>query len=360
MGITAQELADLIDGEVVGDPSVTITDGQSIDVAESHHVTFVADKRNMSRVANSRAGIVILPTILKGKIPEGSQSVFILVKNAESAFHLILGQLRPQRPRVEIGISSQAQISPSAKIGEGTNIYPGAYLGDDTVIGDRCDVYPGVYVGPGSQIGNDCVLHPYVVLYPDCVLKDRVILHSGTVVGADGFGYRQVNGTHVRVPHLGNVLIEEDVEIGVGCSIDRSVIGSTLIGAGTKIDNLVVVAHNCELGKHNLLVSQVGFAGSVTTGDYVVCAGQVGIADHVHLGTGSVFGAKSGVHRDMPGGKSYLGLPAAPVEEMTKQMIAATKLPEMRHTLRALEKEIAQLNARIEQLESSNSSANAA
>jgi UDP-3-O-[3-hydroxymyristoyl] glucosamine N-acyltransferase len=167
------------------------------------------------------------------------------------------------------------------------------------------------------------------------------------VIGTDGFGYLQKDGRHVKIEHYGNVVIEDDVEIGACTTIDRSFLGSTRIGTGTKIDNQVMIAHNCELGPHNIIVSQVGFAGSVTTGAYVVCAGQVGVADHVHLGEGAIFGAKAGIHKDMPGGATYIGTPAQPESDAIRQAIAAHKLPEMRSQLKKLEK---QMNALQQQL----------
>jgi UDP-3-O-[3-hydroxymyristoyl] glucosamine N-acyltransferase len=190
-------------------------------------------------------------------------------------------------------------------------------------------------------------LHPNVVLYDGVILGHRVTVHSSSVIGADGFGYQLVEGRHQRIPHFGTVRIEDDVEIGACTTIDRAMVGETLIGAGTKLDNLVMIAHNCEIGRHNLFVSQVGLAGSVTTGEYVVCAGKVGILGHVHLGDAAVFGGGAGVHKDMPGGQSYLGIPAEPKVDAIRIMMIQRKLPELRQRIIQLEEQMAIITDRI-------------
>jgi UDP-3-O-[3-hydroxymyristoyl] glucosamine N-acyltransferase len=184
------------------------------------------------------------------------------------------------------------------------------------------------------------VLHPRVVLYPDCVLGDRVVVHANAVLGADGFGYRQQAGRHVKVPQLGSVEVGNDVEIGAGSTIDRGTFGPTRIGAGTKIDNLVMVGHNCRIGRHNVLCSQVGIAGSTTTGDYVVMAGQVGVADHVHVGDRAVLGAQCGVPSDVPAGASMLGAPARPSRDAMRIMMSLDRLPELVKEVRRLRQKL--------------------
>jgi UDP-3-O-[3-hydroxymyristoyl] glucosamine N-acyltransferase len=189
------------------------------------------------------------------------------------------------------------------------------------------------------------------VLYPDVIVGNRVVLHAGVVLGCDGFGYRMVNGRHEWIPHLGTVRIGDDVEIGACSTVDRAMIGETVIGEGSKLDNHVMVGHNCEVGKHNILVSQVGLAGSVTTGDYVVCAGQSGVADHVHLGDGCRLAAKTGAHKDLPGHQTYIGTPAAPEAEARRIVMAQQRLPELRKHLRDLEKQVSEISARVRALE---------
>lgn len=350
MPISAGELARLLDAELLGDPDRIVEDGGSLENAGPQDVTFVTNEKNLRRLARSKAGTVLVARSLLVALPPDPPQTVLLVEDPMAAIVAALTHLRPPRPRRNIGISREAIISPTAKIGPGTNIHPHAHIGDDVVIGANCDVHTGVVIGPGCRIGDNVILYPHVVLYPDVTIGNRVILHAHAVIGADGFGYRLIGGRHVKIPHFGTVRIEDDVEIGACTTVDRAMIGATMVGEGTKLDNLVMIAHNCELGKHNLMVSQVGLAGSVTTGDYVVCAGHVGVADHVHLGAGCTLGSKAGVHKDVPPGETYIGLPAGPAAEEIKAVMAQKKLPEMRKQLRDLEKEVERLSRLVERL----------
>ena len=204
-------------------------------------------------------------------------------------------------------------------------------------------------IGDGCSIGDSSTLHPRVVLYPDVEIGERVVLHAGVVVGADGFGYRFRDGRFEKIPQLGSVRIENDVEIGANSTIDRGMIGPTVIGEGTKLDNLIMVAHNCQIGKHNVFASQVGLAGSTSTGDRVRIGGQAGIADHIHIGTGVSLAASSAVHKDVPDGEIWAGYPARPAEESFRILMVQGKLPEMRTKLRALEKQVQRLTAELGQ-----------
>ena len=224
-------------------------------------------------------------------------------------------------------------------------IYPFAYVGDDAVIGDGTTLHPGAVIGDGCQLGRDCIIHPNAVLYQNVVLGDRVEIHAGSVLGGDGFGYRQIDGRHVKIPHSGRLEVDNDVEVGSNCTIDRATFEATRIGEGTKIDNLVMIGHNNQIGRHNLLCGQVGIAGSCKTGDYVVMAGQAGIKDNTQIGDRVVVGAQAGVHRNVPDGQQVLGSPAIPVREQRRifQMIA--RLPEMHRQLRELTAQVAALTA---------------
>ncbi len=345
--LTAAEIAEILGGAVLGDPTLTISSVAFLDHASTHDLSYVADQRNASRISATAARLLLAPVPLRHLSAMYPDRTFVLVDDPEAALLLIAGLLKPVRPSQRRGISERAVIDGSAQVLGNTNIGPFAVVGRDVVIGHNCDIHAGVVIGDGCRIGDHVTIHPNTVLYPDCVLGHHVVIHAACVIGSDGFGYRTVNGGHERLPHHGIVRICDDVEIGAGTTIDRAKVGETVIGTGTRIDNQVMIAHNCRIGKHNLLVSQVGFAGSVTTGDYVVCAGQVGIADHVHLGTGAVIGAKAGVHRDMPGGQSYLGIPAAPAAETTRQLTALRRLPELRNTIRQMEKDLAQLREQM-------------
>ncbi len=357
MAATVETLAALLgSAKMLGDRTLLIDGARPVDKAGPHDITFVDDEANLHKLKQSRAGAVIVSESLSDSLDAGRQpAAVIVVDDAKTAFIQVLSQLFPPPARPSIGISPYAAVSATAQIGANTNIYPGAYVADNVVIGNNCDIYPGVFIGSGCQLGDDVTLHPSVVLYPRVLIGNRVMIHASAVVGADGFGYRLVDGRHKKIPHFGTVRIEDDVEIGACSTIDRAMISETIIGEGTKLDNLVMIAHNCELGKHNAFVSQVGLAGSVTTGNYVVCAGHVGIADHVHLGEGCVLGSKAGVHKDIPPGETYIGTPAQPAAEAMKVVMAQRKLPAMRKQLRELEAQVAELTAKLQALSTSRS-----
>jgi UDP-3-O-[3-hydroxymyristoyl] glucosamine N-acyltransferase len=232
-------------------------------------------------------------------------------------------------------------------IGKDVAIYPFVFVGDGAQVGDGTALHPGAVIGAGCKLGCDCIIHPNAVLYQNVILGDRVEIHAGSVLGGDGFGYRQTEGRHVKVPHSGRLEVENDVEVGANCTIDRATFETTRIGEGTKIDNLVMIGHNNQIGRHNLLCGQVGIAGSCKTGDYVVMAGQAGIKDKTQIGHGVIVGAQAGVHRNIPDGQNVLGSPAIPVREQRRifQMIA--RLPEMHHKLRALAAQIAASSALV-------------
>ena len=220
----------------------------------------------------------------------------------------------------------------------GVSVGPFAVIGEGTQIGENTVVHAATVIGRFCKLGRDTVLHPRVVLYDDCVLGDRVSVHAGVTLGADGFGYRTQHGRHIKVPQLGWVEIENDVEIGAGSTIDRGTFGPTRIGAGTKIDNLVMIGHNCQIGRHNILCGQVGIAGSCTTGDYVVMAGQAGIADHITIGAQVVVGAKSGVMCDIPDGTTVFGYPAGPGNEQMRMVATLKRVPEIRNDVKQIKK----------------------
>jgi UDP-3-O-[3-hydroxymyristoyl] glucosamine N-acyltransferase len=240
-----------------------------------------------------------------------------------------------QKPRWT-GVHPQAWVAPTAQLGKNVAVYPFAYVGDGAKIGDGTTLHPGAVVGDRCQLGEGCTIHPNAVLYADVALQDRVEIHAGTVLGGDGFGYRQVDGRHVKIPHTGRLEVGSDVEIGANCTIDRATFEATRIGEGTKIDNLVMIGHNNQIGRHNLLCGQVGIAGSCQTGDHVVMAGQAGIKDNTQIGDGVIVGAQAGVHRSVPRGQHVLGSPAVPVREQRRLFQMIARLPEMHRQLREL------------------------
>jgi UDP-3-O-[3-hydroxymyristoyl] glucosamine N-acyltransferase len=237
-------------------------------------------------------------------------------------------------------VSIQAILSWTARLGDDVHIEPGAFIGDEVVIGDRVTIHSGARIMARCHVADDVTIFPNAVLYEDTVVGPRSIIHAGAVIGAYGFGYKFVNGRHQLSQQLGYVELGADVEVGANSTIDRGTYSATIVGEGTKIDNLVMIAHNCRIGRHNMICSQVGIAGSTTTGDYVVMAGQVGVRDHVHIGQGAVLGAMAGVANDVPDGAHMLGAPAVPEREQKLMFATMAKLPEMRKQLKQLQRQV--------------------
>lgn len=335
---TLLEIAHLIGGRLTGDGSLPISGAATISDAQPGDLTLAENAAFAAQLATSQASAVVVPPEVH---PENLP--YITVDDVHAAFTQVVLMFRPRRPAKPVGISPQAIISATAKIGPDTNIHPRAVIGDDVEIGARCTIYPGVRILAGCRIGDDVTIFPNAVLYEDTVVGPRCIIHACAVLGAYGFGYKTVEGRHRLAAQLGNVVLEADVEVGAATTIDRGSYGPTLIREGTKIDNHVMIGHNCRIGRHNLLCSQVGIAGSTTTGDYVVIAGQVGVRDHVHIGDRAMLGAKAGVKGDVPAGAAYFGVPATPQREQTELLAAFAKLPELRRRVKELQRCVEEL-----------------
>jgi UDP-3-O-[3-hydroxymyristoyl] glucosamine N-acyltransferase len=271
----------------------------------------------------------------------------IVVADVHAAFATIVARFRPPRRHANLGISLQASVSRTARLGAGVSVYAGATVGDECQIGDGTTILPGAHLLAGCVIGRDVTIGPAAVLYEDTQVGDRSIIHGGAVIGAHGFGYSHVRGRHMPAAQLGYVRIGQDVEVGASTTIDRGTYGATTIGDGTKIDNLVQIAHNCRIGRHNLICSQVGVAGSTTTGDYVVMGGQAGLRDHVHIGNRAVLSAMAGITNDVPDGAVMMGIPATPEREQKLKQAALAKLPEMRQEFKRMRRAIAELEKRL-------------
>jgi len=345
---TVEQLAALVRGRLVGDGSVSIQSARPVAEAGPGDITFIEDERYAKLLRASPAAAAIVGPHFTRAATDRPRPV-IEVEDPRSAFIAVHSLLRgEQRPRWT-GIHPQAWVAPTARIGADVAIYPLAYVGEDAVVGDGTTLYPGVVVGEGCRLGAGVTLHPNVVLYRGVVLGDRAEVHAGTVLGGDGFGYRQVDGRHVKIPQNGGVEVGADVEIGANCTIDRGTFEATRIGEGSKIDNLVMIGHNNQIGRHNLLCGQVGIAGSCTTGDYVVMAGQAGIKDHTQIGDRAIVGAQAGVHRNVPGGQQVLGSPAIPVKDQRHVFAMIARLPDMHRQLRELAARVALLTAALPQ-----------
>ncbi|MFY8059416.1 MAG: UDP-3-O-(3-hydroxymyristoyl)glucosamine N-acyltransferase, partial [Planctomycetaceae bacterium] len=241
--LTASEIAHVLQAQLQGNPDVEIDDVQILERATARDLTFVGNQKNLSRLKHTAARLIIVPENIRAELPASDERTYILVPEAEPAFLTVAGILRPPRQRPAIGISSRAIVHESARIGANTNVHPLAVIGADVRIGHSCDIHPGTVIGDGCIIGDNVVLHPGTILYADVHIGNHVIIHAGCVIGADGFGYRLVNGGHLRLPHFGIVRICDDVEIGACTTIDRAKVGETVIGTGTRIDNQVMIGH---------------------------------------------------------------------------------------------------------------------
>lgn len=352
MKVSLGELARAVGGELQGSADLLIENATTLRDAGPADITIVDSRVYAQRLQGQQVGAAVAPP---GLLPTTCNA--ILVEDCHRAFAQIVQRFRPAPCRPAAGISPAAMVHPTAKLGANVTVYPHAHIDADVIIGDGTIVHSGVSILAGSRIGENCTLFPNVVLYEGTRVGNRVIIHANASIGAYGFGYSTQQGRHQLSAQLGYVELQDDVEIGACTTIDRGTYDATVIGEGTKIDNQVMVAHNCRIGKHNLLCSQVGIAGSSSTGDYVVMAGQVGIRDHVHIGTGAVIGAKAGVHGDIPDGEKYLGIPATPEKQQRSILMSLAKLPQLRKQVRALEHRLEELTEELPQSENRHDAA---
>ncbi len=329
-----KELAEWVDGAVVGDGEIEISGVAAIEEARAGEITFLANPKYLPKLAETQASAVIV-----SKEVTHEKRPLLCVSNPYLAFAKIL-TLYCQKPYQPKGIDSNAWISPMATLGKDLTLYPFVYVGDRCSIGDRVTLYPGVYVGEDSSIGEDSILHSNVSIYSGTILGKRVTLHSGVVVGSDGFAYVKEGKKNVKIPQVGRVEIEDDVEIGANTTIDRAALGKTIIQRGVKIDNLVQVAHNVAIGEDSIIVAQVGISGSTKIGSNVTLAGQVGVVGHIEIGDNVMVGAQAGVTHDLAANQGYVGSPALPHREFLRAITVFPKLPEMRKTLIEIEKRL--------------------
>ncbi len=334
--MTVKEFAELIHGEVIGDSQRNITGVSGIREAEEGDITFISSPQYIRYLAGTKASCIIV----KEPIP-GLAFPQIKVQNPSFAFARALEHFYPRSAPPQ-GISNKAVVADSASIGDNATIYPFVYIDEDVVIGADTVVMPGAFIGKRTKIGKGCRIFPNVTIREGISIGDRVIVHAGTVIGADGFGYVFEKGEHYKIPQVGGVIIEDDVEIGSNVSIDRATIGNTIIRKGTKIDNLAQIAHNVTIGARSLIISQVGIAGSSEIGDFVVIGGQAGIADHTTIAAGTMVAAQSGLKGQIEKG-IYAGSPAIPHATWLRAQALFGKLPEMNKRIRALEEKISRL-----------------
>jgi UDP-3-O-[3-hydroxymyristoyl] glucosamine N-acyltransferase len=334
-GLIAREVADRIGGQVEGDEARMIHGVETVDHAEPDMLTWIGSPKYASKATATRAGVVLMP--LEGEAPAGK--TIIRVPDPDWALCEVLKMLAPPQDVVQPGVHPSAVIGKGAVV-EQTAIGPHVVVGEGARLGPGTVLYPGVFIGRDARIGRNCVFWPNVVVRENVTIGDNVIIHANSTIGADGFSYLQRGGQHVKVPQIGTVVIEDDVEIGANTTIDRARGRATRIRRGTKIDNLVMAAHNCDIGEGSLLAALTGIAGSTTLGKYVVCGGQAGIIDRLNVGDGVQIGANSTALNDIPAGRMIRGTPARELTRFGREQVALKKLPDLLKTIRKLEQRV--------------------
>ena len=334
---TLKELAEYLGGSLDGDGSAVIRGVAALKDAQPGELSFISNPKYLKELKNTRATAIVATADV---VVEGM--AVIRVNNPYLSFARAVALFAPAK-RPPQGIMEGARVSPDARVGKDVTVYPGAFVESGAEIGDSVTLYPGVYVGEGSVIGEGSLIYPNVVIREGVRIGKRVIIHGGTVIGADGFGYATEGGVHHKIPQIGGVLIEDDVEIGANATVDRGALGDTVIRRGSKIDNLVMIAHNVVVGEGSIIVAQAGVSGSTELGKYVVLAGQVGVVGHLKVGDGVQVGAKSGVSRDLDAGQAYSGIPAIPHKNWLRVQAVLPKLPELRRMVGELTKRLDKL-----------------
>ncbi len=337
---SVRELAQAIGGDVVGDGEVVIRAANGIGEAGPDEVSFIARSKYLRGLEDTRAGAVV---VARDVVAAGV--TLVQVDEPYVAFAKVLEMFAPPAA-VPAGVSALAFIHETAELGEAVGIGPFAVVAAGATVGARTTIGAGTYIGRDAVVGVDCRLYANVTLRERVRIGDRVIIHPGAVLGSDGFGFATAGGVHHKIPQIGTVVVEDDVEIGACCAVDRATMGETCIGAGAKIDNLVQIAHNVHIGAGTLIAAQTGIAGSTTVGKYCVFGGQVGVVGHIDIGDGAVLAAQAGVSKSVPGGKTYFGYPARPILYVKKREARINMLEKLFARVKTLEKEVAILKER--------------
>ena len=337
MTFTARQIAGFLNGEIVGNPDTEVENFSKIEEGKPRTLTFLANPKYTSYIYTTQADVVLVNNDF---VPEKEiAATLIKVPNAYAALATLMDMAVNALPQ-KMGIEPMSFIAESATMGEGIYVGAFAYIGENAIIGDGAKIYPHAYIGDDVVVGKNAIIYSGVRIYSNCIVGDNCILHAGCVIGADGFGFSKDSGVYQKIPQMGNVIIESNVEIGANTTIDRAVMGSTVIHNGVKLDNLVQIAHNCDIGENTVMAAQVGIAGSTKVGEGCVFGGQVGVGGHITIGKNSQIGAQSGIISNTKEGSQIMGSPAMPVRNFLKSSIIIPKLPDMYRQLSALEKEI--------------------
>lgn len=342
MEFTAEQIASVIGGKIEGDKDAKVRTFAKIEEGVEGAISFLSNPKYTHYIYDTKSSVVIVneDVELEGTVAP----TLIRVKNAYESIAQLLQIYEASKPK-KTGVSPQAYISPTAKLGKDCYVGPFACIGEGTVIGDGCQIYPHAVVGDNVKMGNGCILYPNTTVYQGCKIGNNVTLHAGSVIGADGFGFAPNADGYDKIPQIGIVTIEDNVEIGANTCVDRSTMGSTVIRKGVKLDNLVQVAHNVEIGENTVMSAQVGIAGSTKVGSWCMFGGQVGIAGHITIGDKTFLGAQSGVPGSLKGGEELIGTPPMNPSNYFKSQAIFRRLPDMYKELEALKKTIEELKS---------------
>jgi UDP-3-O-[3-hydroxymyristoyl] glucosamine N-acyltransferase len=342
MEFTAAVIADFLKGEIEGNPGVKVNTVAKIEEGHEGALSFLANPKYEHFIYTTRSSVVLIKKdfVAAGKI----NATLIRVPDPYKAFATLLALVEQNKPK-KAGIHSSAVIETTAKIGKSVYIGSNVYIGENCEIGDNCAIYPNTYMGDKVKIGHNCTIYPNVTIYHECILGNRCIVHAGTVIGSDGFGFApQSDSEFIKIPQIGNVIIEDNVELGANVAIDRATMGSTIIRRGVKLDNLIQVAHNVDLGENTVIAAQSGIAGSTKIGKNCMIGGQVAINGHIKVADGTKAGAKSGIAADVTEENTILqGVPAIPYKQFYRSSVVFRNLPDIEKKIAALEKEIESL-----------------
>lgn len=339
MNFTAEQIAGVLQGEVVGNPQASVQNFAKIEEGEPGCLSFLANMKYAHYLYDTRSSIVLVNRDFEPERPV--ECTLIKVDNAYEAVAKLL-QIYQQTTQKRTGIHPTAVIAETAEVGADCYIGPHAYIGEGVSVGSGCQIYANVVIEEGAQVGNDCLLYPGVSIYHGCQIGNRVTLHSGAVIGADGFGFAPTAEGYDKIPQIGIVIIEDDVEIGANTCVDRSTMGATVVHRGVKLDNMVQIAHNCEVGSHTVMSAQVGLAGSTKIGEWCMCGGQSGFAGHIKIGDHCGIGAQAGVISNLKDGTQVIGTPAIDPSQFFRSSAVFKRLPDMLRDINALKKGSAQ------------------
>ena len=344
MEFTAQQIAAFLRGTVEGDPEVKVSNFSKIEEGKPGTLTFLANPKYEHHIYHTKASIVLVNQDFTPTEP--IHTTLIRVENAYTALAQLLNMVEQAKSK-KSGVDSTAFIAPTASVGEDCYIGNMAYIGERVKLGNNCQVYPFAYIGDNVEIGDNTILYPHVTVYHDCRIGQHCILHAGSVIGADGFGFAPEGEQYKKIPQLGNVVIEDDVEIGANTTIDRAVMDSTIIRQGVKLDNLIQIAHNVEVGENTVMAAQVGIAGSVKVGKHCMFGGQVGLAGHIQIADDVTLGAQAGVISSVKEATTLLGAPAIQARNFMRSSAIFNRLPELYRTIGQLQREVETLKKEI-------------